>query len=268
MLRMYVHRYAVDVMHLINVAFTFFEIEHACICKCRSNTCILYYIGGVLSTLVSIIRLQKQTHKNNNNKNQELNPQTHTKNLWWISIFGKLVSLSTKETCEIVFYVCWATRHASKMQLNRSKTTITIERPQQKEAGNMIEIVWKQTTENGQQHLTKALLGLDCKTVAKRRRIIGTVVCFFDDESFLSIQKKLLLFHSHWKMTYGFKPNDKCCAIATISLLMHSGILLIYCSNLFFLSSLLNSFAVIEWLLQKMRTKLSFESLKLESDCV
>lgn len=77
-------------------------------------------------------------------------------------------------------------------------------------------------------------------------------------------KKKLLLFHSHWKMTYGFKPNGKCCAIATISLLMHSGISLIYCSNLFFLSSLWNSFAMIEWLLHKMRTKLSFESLKLE----
>lgn len=228
---------------------------------------ILYWRGPFYA------RFNHKATETNTQKQQQQKPAKSTNVykesiLWWISIFGKLVSLSTKETYEIVFYVCSATRHASKMQLNRSKTTITTERPQQKEAGNMIEIVWKQTTENGQQHLTKALPGLDCKTVAKRRRIIETVVCFFDDGSFLSIQKKMLLFHSHWKMTYGFKPNDKCCAIATISLLMHSGILLIYCSNLFFLSSLLNSFAVIEWLLQKMRTKLSFESLKLESDCV
>lgn len=155
---------------------------------------ILYWRGPFYA------RFNHKATETNTQKQQQQKPGAKSTNvykesiLWWISIFGKLVSLSTKETYEIVFYVCSATRHASKMQLNRSKTTITTERPQQKETGNMIEIVWKQTTENGQQHLTKALPGLDCKTVAKRRRIIETVVCFFWWWKLFKYSKKIVAF--------------------------------------------------------------------------
>lgn len=147
MLRMYVHRYAVDVMHLINVAFTFFEIEHACICKCRSNTCILYYIGCWMGLFYA-----RFNHKATETNTQKTTTTTRSQIHKHIQRIDSVVNFDIRQASftfnkrnlwNIVFYVCSATRHASKMQLNRSKTTITTERPQQKEAGNMIEIVWK-----------------------------------------------------------------------------------------------------------------------------
>lgn len=67
-------------------------------------------------------------------------------------------------------------------------------------------------------------------------------------------------------MTYGYEPNDECCAIATISLLTHSVNSLIYCSDFFFILSLWNCFAVIEWLWQSVQCayKITFWELRTQ----